>query len=59
MRINIYQIDGEKDSRRVKFDGYEHTLKNGGIDPSIYKCTFHGYVDAQGLDDIYSIFNFF
>ena len=59
MRINIYQIDGDKDSKRVKFDGYERTLENGGIDPSIYKCVFHGYVDAQGLDDIYSIFNTF
>ena len=59
MRINIYQIDGDKDSRRVKFDGYEATMRNGGIDPTIYKCVFHGYVDAQGLDDIYSIFNLF
>ena len=59
MRINIYQIDGDKDSRRVKFEGYERTLKNGGIDPSIYKCVFHGYVDAQEIDEVYSIFNLF
>ena len=27
MRINIYQIDGDKDTNRVKFEGYEETLK--------------------------------
>ena len=30
MRINIYQIEGEKDTNRVKFSGYDETMKHGG-----------------------------
>ena len=29
MRINIYQIDGEKDTKRVKFSVYDETMKHG------------------------------
>ena len=56
MRINIYQIDGDKDTNRVKFDSYHRTLENGGINPSIYKCVFHGDVDGN-LEDVYTLFN--
>lgn len=56
MRINIYQIDGEKDTNRVKFSGYDETMNHGGIDPSIYKCVFHGDVDGD-LEDVYTLFN--
>lgn len=59
MRINIYQIDGDKDTKRVQFDSYHRTIENGGINPSIYKCVFHGYVNAKDLDDVYNIFNGF
>lgn len=59
MRINIYQIDSEKDTKRVKFEGYDLTNENGGIDPAIYKCVFHGYVNAKTADDVYNIFNGF
>ncbi|MBO5354490.1 MAG: hypothetical protein J6B09_00305 [Clostridia bacterium] len=56
MRINIYQIDGDKDTNRVKFDSYHRTLENGGIDPSVYKCVFHGDVDGD-LEDVYMLFD--
>ena len=56
MRINIYQIDGDKDTKRVKFDSYRRTMENGGIDPSIYKCVYHGDVDGD-LESVYSLFN--
>ena len=56
MRINIYQIDGDKDTNRVKFEGYEETLKYGGINPAIYKCVFHGDVDGD-LEAVYCTFN--
>ena len=39
MRINIYQIDSDKDTNRVKFEGYEETLKYGGINPAIPSCS--------------------
>ena len=56
MRINIYQIDSDKDTNRVKFEGYEETLKYGGINPAIYKCVFHGDVDGD-LEAVYCTFN--
>ena len=56
MRINIYQIDSDKDTNRVKFEGYEETLKFGGINPAIYKCVFHGDVDGD-LEAVYCTFN--
>lgn len=56
MRINIYQIDSDKDTSRVKFEGYEETLKYGGINPAIYKCVFHGDVDGD-LEAVYCTFN--
>ena len=56
MRINIYQIDSDKDTNRVKFGGYEETLKYGGINPAIYKCVFHGDVDGD-LEAVYCTFN--
>ena len=56
MRINIYQIDSDKDTNRVKFEGYEETLKYGGITPAIYKCVFHGDVDGD-LEAVYCTFN--
>ena len=56
MRINIYQIDGDKDTNRVKFDNYRRTMENGGIDPSIYKCVFHGDADGD-LENVYTLFN--
>ena len=56
MRINIYQIDSDKDANRVKFEGYEETLKYGGINPAIYKCVFHGDVDGD-LEAVYCTFN--
>ena len=56
MRINIYQINGDKDTNRVKFEGYEETLKYGGINPASYKCVFHGDVDGD-LEAVYCLFN--
>ena len=58
MRINVYQIDGE-DNARIKFENYKRTLELGGVDPSKYKCVFHGYVNAKTADDVYNIFNGF
>lgn len=56
MRINIYQIDGEKDTNRVKFSGYDETMNHGGIISQNYKCVFHGDVDGD-LEDVYALFN--
>lgn len=57
MRIRIYQLDSDKDTRRVKFENYEQTERHGGVHASEYKCVFHGDVEARDLDDVYHIFN--
>ena len=57
MRIKIYQLNPEKDIRRVRFEGYEQTEQCGGVRASEYKCVFHGDVEARHLDDIYNHFN--
>lgn len=44
MRIRIYQLDSDKDTRRVKFENYEQTERQGGVRASEYKCVFHGDV---------------
>ena len=56
MRINIYQINGEKDTNRVKFSGYDETMKHGGVNSGIYQCVYHGDVDGD-LETVYSLFN--
>lgn len=56
MRINIYQLDSEKDENRVKFCNYDFTQKHGGVLPQSYKCVFHGDVDGN-LEDVFTLFN--
>ena len=56
MRINIYQLDSDKDENRVKFCNYDFTQKHGGVLPQSYKCVFHGDVDGN-LEDVFTLFN--
>lgn len=53
MRIKIYQIDSNKDTKREKF----RPLSNQKINPSIYKKVFYGDVVAGTLEDIFIMFN--
>ena len=57
MRIKIYQLNPERDTRRVQFESFEQTEQCGGVRASEYKCVFHGDVEARHLDDIYNHFN--
>ena len=60
MEIHIYQIDGEKDAHRIKFDSLERMQKYTGRetpDASIYENVYEGNVSAQSLEGIYSMFN--
>ena len=56
MRINIYQLDSDKDENRVKFCNYDFTQHHGGVLPQSYKCVFHGDVDGN-LEDVFTLFN--
>ncbi len=53
MRIKIFQIDSDKDTKRDKFFG----IPKDGVSPTIYKNVFYGDVEAENLEDVYRIFN--
>jgi hypothetical protein len=57
VRIKIYQIDHDKDTKGFKFMPLEYTGEHGGIDPSSYKTVFYGDAEADNLEDIFRIFN--
>lgn len=57
MKIKVYQIDSEKDNRRLAFMDSEFAEKHGGIRPSDYKCVFDGYIDAVNLEQVFQKLN--
>lgn len=60
MKINIYQINMGRDTKRLAFMGTESLEKFSGsseIDSSIYDCVFKGEVDCRNLEDVYYSFN--
>lgn len=54
MRIKIFQINTDKDTEKVKFRALNEVEV---VDPKIYKNVYHGDVDAESLEQIYSMFN--
>ena len=56
MRINIYQIDSNKDTKGRMFLGYDMVGKDG-VDPEIYKKVYSGYTEVNDLEDIFKEFN--
>lgn len=60
MKINIYQVNHERDTHRVAFVDTKYLEKAQGtsaIDSKIYDKVFSGDVDCKTLDDVYSKFN--
>ena len=60
MDITIYQIDPDKDHMLVMFEDFERMASRYGkeeVDASIYGKTFEGEIDAEGLEDVFRIFN--
>lgn len=60
MDIKIYQINGDKDSNRVRFTSMAVLCKLTGsneVDSSIYNRVFAGEVDCKTLEDVYVMFN--
>ena len=57
MKIRIFQIDGERDTQRVRFMHYDHTIEHGGIDPSAYRQVYGGTVKAESLENIFMLCN--
>ena len=54
----IYQINSDRDTNRVKFWGYDFAVKkNGTIDLSIYDKIYQGQKDVTSLDNLFMMFN--
>lgn len=60
MNINIYQIDTERDSKRICFFGLDEIKKltnSDELDCSIYDKIYSADVDCNSLEDVYRMFN--
>ena len=58
MNIRIYQIDAVKDSKKIKFESLDSTIKYAGkVDPKIYSQVFGGKVDCKTLEEVFAKFN--
>lgn len=57
MKVKLYQISNEKDKNNLKFMNSSFVQKHGGIDSGSYELIYNGEVNAETLDDIYTIFN--
>lgn len=60
MKINIYQINMGRDTKRLAFMGTDSLERFSGtseIDSRIYDCVFKGEVDCGNLEDVYYTFN--
>lgn len=57
MKIKVYQIAREKDTRNLMFCRYDFAEKRGGVNPSEYALVFDGDVTARTLDEVFLILN--
>lgn len=60
MKIKIYQVNMERDEKRVAFMTMESLPKFQGsneVNSSIYDCVFEGNVDCKTLEDVFQKFN--
>ena len=61
MKIAIYKIVPEQDTNLVIFRNMEFVSeKNGGHIPAeIYECVYSGIVNANTLEDVFTVFNIY
>lgn len=61
MKIKLYQIDLDRDEKRVAFMSLSYAMQNGGVDPGIYDCVYDGSVAGDkylnDLERVFEIFN--
>lgn len=53
MRIKIFQMESSERTYGKKFFG----LPKDGVDPTLYKNVYYGDVEAESLEEVYSMFN--
>ena len=60
MKIRVWQINKERDSKRLAFLNYKNTVnktRKTSIERSIYDCVFAGSVQAESLEEVFAAFN--
>ena len=60
MKIKIYQINMERDTKRIAFEGLELLEQYQGskeINSTLYDKVYEGEVDCAGLEDVFQMFN--
>lgn len=60
MKINIYQIDPERDTKRLRFLNLARTrqvLHAHEPEASVYNKVFAGTVKCRNLEDVFVLFN--
>lgn len=60
MKINIFQIDGDRDEHEVMFVSYDSIGNFQGtreVQSEIYNKVFNGEVECSTLEDVYKMFN--
>ena len=60
MKINIYQINRDRDPQRLKFlglDAARQTLRSAELDCAAYDKIYSGNVKCRNLEDVFTLFN--
>lgn len=57
MKVRIYQINKELNTKNALFMGFDFAEKHGGIDSSTYRCVFDGRLDCSDIEEIYTLCN--
>lgn len=60
MKINIYQINRDRDTQRLKFLGLDtarQTLHSAELDCAAYDKVYSGNVKCRNLEDVFVLFN--
>lgn len=56
MKIRIYQINGDRDPERRKFESLDH-LDGKPVDSASYDRVFSGEIAGHSLEDVFQVFN--
>ena len=57
MKVRIYQINKELNTKNALFMGFDFAEKHGGIDSSTYRCVFDGNLDFSDIEEVYELCN--
>lgn len=57
MSIRVFQINDSKDKNNLEFMSYDTAMKQGGVDPAIYRQVYGGVVNCSDIEGIFALCN--